>query len=178
MEERSTTRWQHRLKREHPTCTDRTNRSTKSADGRVATVATRREKNLVQRKNKRILLTPTGLLMEGHSTQKSPPPGVMSVIAMFRHSANLHRSLCVGCANWQSLNSDVPACLGLARVGLEVNFVSLHQHTSELYLTLVAAAQNSVFLVNTGPRWILRQLSSFCANSPSFFRRPFVLAFR
>src|SRR5439155_22179665 len=30
-------RWQHRLKREHPTCTER-NRSTKSADGRVATV--------------------------------------------------------------------------------------------------------------------------------------------
>ena len=43
------------------------NRSSKSADGRVATVvATRhREKNRVQRKNNRILLTPTGLLMEG-----------------------------------------------------------------------------------------------------------------
>src|SRR5450755_4822634 len=39
MEERSTNRWQHRLKREHPTCTERTNRSLKSADGRVATVA-------------------------------------------------------------------------------------------------------------------------------------------
>jgi hypothetical protein len=27
MEERSTNRWQHRLKREHPTCTERVNRS-------------------------------------------------------------------------------------------------------------------------------------------------------
>src|SRR5450755_53050 len=27
MEERSTNRWQHRLKREHPTCTERSNRS-------------------------------------------------------------------------------------------------------------------------------------------------------
>jgi hypothetical protein len=45
MAERSTNRWQHRLKREHPTGTERTKRSTKSADGRVATVvATRQEK--------------------------------------------------------------------------------------------------------------------------------------
>ena len=35
----------------------------------MATVATRREKNLVQRKNKRTYLTPTGLLMEGVSTK-------------------------------------------------------------------------------------------------------------
>jgi hypothetical protein len=36
--------WQHRLKREHPTCTERKS-LTKSADGRVATVvATRRRK--------------------------------------------------------------------------------------------------------------------------------------
>jgi hypothetical protein len=49
MEERSTIRWQHRLKREHPTGTERNkNRSMKSADGRVATVvATRQEKKLV-----------------------------------------------------------------------------------------------------------------------------------
>jgi len=45
------------------------NRSTKSADGRVATVATRRRKNLVQRKKKKTPLTPTGLLMEGVYTQ-------------------------------------------------------------------------------------------------------------
>lgn len=32
-------------------------------------MATRREKNLVQQKTKRILLTPTGLLMEGDSAQ-------------------------------------------------------------------------------------------------------------
>ena len=36
MEERSTNRWQRRLKREHPTCTERRS-LTKSADGRVAT---------------------------------------------------------------------------------------------------------------------------------------------
>jgi hypothetical protein len=37
-----------------------------SANGSMATVATRREeKNLVQRKNNRTPLTPTGLLMEG-----------------------------------------------------------------------------------------------------------------
>src|SRR5712692_5850249 len=42
---RSIIRWQHRLKREHLTCTERPNRSQKSADGRVATVATRRRNN-------------------------------------------------------------------------------------------------------------------------------------
>jgi len=35
----------------------------------MATAATRLEKNFVQRKNKRIDLTPTGLLMEGDSAQ-------------------------------------------------------------------------------------------------------------
>jgi hypothetical protein len=53
-----------------------TNRSTKSADGRVATaMATRREKNLVQRNNKRTHLTPTGLLMEGDYTNYPSAPG-------------------------------------------------------------------------------------------------------
>jgi hypothetical protein len=66
MEPRSTIRWQHRLKREHPTCTERINRSSKSADGRVAT---RREKRLAQRKNKRMHLTPTGPLREGRYAQ-------------------------------------------------------------------------------------------------------------
>ena len=73
MDERSIIRWQHRLKREHPTCTERTKSLNKSADGRVATVATRWEKNIVQRKNSKTHLTPTGLLMEGDYTQ-SPPP--------------------------------------------------------------------------------------------------------
>ena len=40
-----------------------------SADGRVVTWATRRRKKLVQGKNVGTLLTPTGLLMEGHYTQ-------------------------------------------------------------------------------------------------------------
>jgi hypothetical protein len=39
-----------------------------SADGSMATVATRREKKLVQRKNNGTYLTPTGLLMEGDFT--------------------------------------------------------------------------------------------------------------
>ncbi len=67
MKTRSINSWQHRLKREHPTGTER-NRSSKSADGRVATVATAARKSLVQRKEKRTLLTPTGLLMEGDYT--------------------------------------------------------------------------------------------------------------
>ncbi len=40
MEERSPNRWQHRLKRERPTCTERQS-LIKSADGRVATVVMR-----------------------------------------------------------------------------------------------------------------------------------------
>jgi hypothetical protein len=47
---RSTIRWQHRPKRERPTGTERTNRSTKSADGRMATVVTRRRKTLSNEK--------------------------------------------------------------------------------------------------------------------------------
>jgi len=35
----------------------------------MATVATRQRENLVQRKSRRIDLTPTGLLMEGHCAQ-------------------------------------------------------------------------------------------------------------
>jgi hypothetical protein len=74
MEARSKIRWQHRLNREHPTCTERKS-LLESADGRVATVATRREKNLVQRNNNGTYLTPTGLLMEGDYTQ-NPRSGV------------------------------------------------------------------------------------------------------
>src|ERR1017187_2823473 len=87
MDGRSKIRWQHRLKREHPTCTERTNRSLKSADGRVATVATRRgRKNLVQRKNKRTHLTPTGLLMEGDYTQ-NPAVGEMARLRQYAPKA-------------------------------------------------------------------------------------------
>src|ERR1035441_2387771 len=42
---RSPNRWQHRLKREHPTCTERES-LIKSADGRVATGLNSAEKNL------------------------------------------------------------------------------------------------------------------------------------
>jgi hypothetical protein len=40
----------------------------KSADGRMVSAQTRQEKNLVQRKQKRSHLTPTGLLMEDDYT--------------------------------------------------------------------------------------------------------------
>jgi hypothetical protein len=46
----------------------------------VATVATRREKKRVPRNNKRIHLTPTGLLMEGVYTQNH---SVMNVIGTY-----------------------------------------------------------------------------------------------
>ena len=62
---RSPNRWQHRLKRERPTCTERNDSLLESANGSMATVATRREKNLfVSEKQRRMHLTPTGLLME------------------------------------------------------------------------------------------------------------------
>ena len=46
-------------------------------------VVTRWRKNLVQQKNDRINLTPTGLLMEGEYTQ-NPIAGSMSVMAIFQ----------------------------------------------------------------------------------------------
>src|SRR6266849_1596588 len=68
-----------------------------SADGRVATVATRREKKLVQRKDKRTHLTPTGLLMEGVYTNYDPESsptgasyGVLSAMAMFTSTMHKH----------------------------------------------------------------------------------------
>src|SRR5580765_7381521 len=82
-------RWQHRLKRERPTCTERNESLLESADGSMATVATRREKNFCQRNKSRtqyeptIPLTPTGLLMEGDFTQ-NPCRGIWSVIGILR----------------------------------------------------------------------------------------------
>jgi hypothetical protein len=68
MEARSIIRWQHRLKREHPTGTERESLieecGWKGGDsGRLGG-----EKKLVQRKNNRTHLTPTCLLMEGDYT--------------------------------------------------------------------------------------------------------------
>ena len=79
--QRSTIRWQHRLKREHPTCTERKplNKECGWKGGDSSNSAGR--KNIVQRKNKRTHLTPTGLLMEGVSTQNAPS-GSMSEIAI------------------------------------------------------------------------------------------------
>ena len=50
-----------------------------SADGSMATVATRREKNLVSEKERRMHLTPTGLLMEGIYTQN---PSLTEVVQL------------------------------------------------------------------------------------------------
>jgi hypothetical protein len=62
---------ENELKQEHLTCTERTNRSSKSADGRVAPVTARLEKKTSdQQKPSRTNLTPTGLLMEGDCTNK------------------------------------------------------------------------------------------------------------
>jgi hypothetical protein len=58
----------------------RANRSLlESADGSMATVATRREKTAVSRNQNRIDLTPTGPLMEDDYTQVPRSPGKMSV---------------------------------------------------------------------------------------------------
>jgi uncharacterized protein YifN (PemK superfamily) len=59
MKKVSTAVTMRRLKRGRPTCTERNQSLPESANGSMATVATRREKNL---------LTRTGLLMEGVST--------------------------------------------------------------------------------------------------------------
>ena len=73
MEERSTNRWQHRLKRERPTCTERKS-LTQSADGRVATGPTRLGRRSDEQP--KINLTPTGLLMEGDYTHNHPHHGL------------------------------------------------------------------------------------------------------
>jgi hypothetical protein len=64
---RALIRWQHRLNRERPTCTERPESLLESAHGSMATVATRREEKTVNVKPP-TRLTPTGLLMEGDFT--------------------------------------------------------------------------------------------------------------
>ena len=69
MKERSIIWWQHRLKREHPTGTERTKSLIEECGWKGGDSANSAErKNLVQQKNERIDLTPTGLLMEGDYT--------------------------------------------------------------------------------------------------------------
>jgi hypothetical protein len=58
-----------------------------------------------------------------------------------------------GCANWQRLDLDVPACLSFARVGVEINFVSFEQHTPKRYFTFGTATQYSKFAVYADPRY-------------------------
>src|SRR5271168_936325 len=74
MEERSTNRWQHRLQREHPTCTERNKSLTKSADGRVATgLVGARSMNRAKTKNTVRLLP---FLPDGMVTDRSSPSRV------------------------------------------------------------------------------------------------------
>src|SRR5262249_52906830 len=68
--DRSLIRWQHRLKRERPTCTERNDSLLESADGSMATAAKAR-KNLENKNETRNPLTPTGLLMEGDYTHRT-----------------------------------------------------------------------------------------------------------
>src|ERR1700688_1515439 len=98
MEPRSIIRWQHQLKREHPTCTERTKaliqeRGWKSGDSGDSAGKKQRDQQIP----KRIPLTPTGLLMEGVYTHWPPDRAAaptMSEIAMlrqqpFRDTANV-----------------------------------------------------------------------------------------
>jgi hypothetical protein len=63
---RSLIRWQHRLQREHPTCTERKSLNEECGWKGGGSGSSAERKNLVQReKQKTIDLTPTGLLMEG-----------------------------------------------------------------------------------------------------------------
>src|ERR1700687_3604952 len=69
MEPRSIIRWQHRLKREHPTCTERTKALIEECGwkgGDSGDSAGKKQRD--QQIPKRIPLTPTGLLMEGDYT--------------------------------------------------------------------------------------------------------------
>jgi hypothetical protein len=70
---RAPNRWQHRLKRERPTCTERNKSLLESADGSMATVAPRQNESSSYEKPERIHLTPTGLLMEGHYAHNPVP---------------------------------------------------------------------------------------------------------
>ncbi len=70
MEPRSINRWQHRLKREHPTCTERTKALIEECGwkgGDSGDSAGKKQRD--QQIPKRIPLTPTGLLMEGDYTR-------------------------------------------------------------------------------------------------------------
>jgi hypothetical protein len=75
MEERSTNRWQHRLQREHPTCTEQNQKSLiESADGRVATgLVWAHRKNASKTKN---LGRPLPFLPDGMVTDRSSPSRV------------------------------------------------------------------------------------------------------
>ena len=52
---RATNRWQHRLNRERPMCTERKESLLESADGSMATVATRREKKMLHPAKNQVL---------------------------------------------------------------------------------------------------------------------------
>ena len=85
MEPRSINRWQHRLKREHPTCTERTKALIEECGwkgGDRGNSAGNKQRD--QQIPKRIPLTPTGLLMEGDYTNYgSMSCGVTSPLPLF-----------------------------------------------------------------------------------------------
>src|SRR5262249_53065211 len=72
--------------------TERNDSLLESANGSMATVATRPGENLVEQKPKRIHLTPTGLLMEGDYAQ-NPVVGVMAIFQQFGVTLLLPRRL-------------------------------------------------------------------------------------
>ena len=83
---RSLIRWQHRLKRERPTCTERNDRSSKVQMEAWRQWRAGEKKKLVEHNEKRIDLTPTGLLMEGDFTQNQ---SVMSRVENRRSGCSL-----------------------------------------------------------------------------------------
>src|SRR5713226_5984821 len=80
MEPRSINRWQHRLKREHPTCTERLKPLIEECGWKGGDSGdSAGNKQPDQQIPKRIPLTPTGLLMEGDYTH-NPTSGVVQIL--------------------------------------------------------------------------------------------------
>ena len=82
--ERSTNRWQHRLQRERPTCTERKDRSLRVRMEGWRQWRLGREKKLSQRKGERTDLTPTGLLMEGFRVTFDSAPDMVQLRKLTR----------------------------------------------------------------------------------------------
>ena len=95
MKRRSKIRWQHRLKRERPTCTERTDRSSRvRMEAWRQRPAGKKQKRGPQ--NEKLHLTPTGLLMEGDFTHNPAQEGswcngdFTTVMTIDRKDADFH----------------------------------------------------------------------------------------